>query len=184
MIEVQVESIRVSLINQSRLVVLREIESPRFVTIWIGAFEADAITVGLQDNDVVRPLTHDLICNLIEQLGSSIVHVLISELRDDTFIAELILDTPEGRQSVDARSSDAIAIAVRRELPIYVSDSVMERAGQEPAPDYEPEEVPAEPRPKQGSRNAPGEGGLDIFRNFVESLDLGDLGESKGDDED
>jgi bifunctional DNase/RNase len=175
MIEVQVESIRVSLINQSRLVVLREMESSRFLTIWIGAFEADAITVGLQDNDVVRPLTHDLICNTIEQLGSSIVHVLISDLRDDTFIAELILDTPEGRQSVDARPSDAIAIAVRRELPIYVSESVIEQAGQEPAPDYEPEEVPAEPRPRRGTQTKASEGGLDIFRDFVESLDLDDL---------
>ena len=87
MVEVTVESIRVSLINQNRLVVLREKRSPRYLSIWIGAFEADAITVGLQDDEVPRPLTHDLICNILTQLGAELEQIEILDMRDDTFFS-------------------------------------------------------------------------------------------------
>lgn len=176
MIEVAVESIRVSLINQSRLVVLRQTDSPRYLSIWIGAFEADAITIGLQEADVPRPLTHSLIGNIIAQLGGRLKHILINDLRGDTFFAELHLETEAGSIMVDARPSDAIAVAVRSEVPIFVSDEVMESAGQEPAPEYELEgggENEAEAGAGTGTNDDEPET-LDVFRDFLETLDFGD----------
>ena len=175
MIEVAVESIRVSLINQSRLVVLREKDSARFLSIWIGAFEADAITIGLQEADVPRPLTHSLVGNIIAQLGARLKHILINDLRGDTFFAELHLETEEGDVKVDARPSDAIAVAVRSQVPLFVSEEVMESAGQEPAPEYELEggsETEAEAGSEPSKDEEPES--LDVFRDFLETLDFGD----------
>lgn len=180
MIEVTVQSIRVSLINQNRLVVLSEKDSPRYLSIWIGGFEADAITVGLQGAEVPRPLTHDLMCMIIGELGAELERVEVRDLRDDTFYADLVLTTEGGTLRVDARPSDAIALAVRRGVPIFVSEEVMEQAGQLPAPEHEIE--------TDGEREigeaAGGEedGGLDIFRDFIDSsLDLSDLGQEEDD---
>ncbi|MCB0216890.1 MAG: bifunctional nuclease family protein [Chloroflexi bacterium] len=173
MVEVTVESIRVSLINQNRLVVLREKRSPRYLSIWIGAFEADAITVGLQDDEVPRPLTHDLICNILTQLGAELEQIEILDMRDDTFFAELVLRTEAGEVRIDTRPSDAIAIAVRRAVPIYVSTEVMDRLGQLPAPDVESDEAAegsVTPSPTEEASD------LNLFRDFVDSLDLSDLG--------
>lgn len=175
MVEVSVESIRVSLINQSRLVVLREKHGPRYLSIWIGTFEADAITVGLQEAQVSRPLTHDLLGNLARDLGARIECVRILSLKEDTYFAVLVMDQGGVEHQVDARPSDAIAVAVRQKVPVFVSEEVMEAAGQIPAPEYDgpaarPEaasSAPAEPTDK-----------LDVFRHFVDTLDLSDLGNS------
>ena len=168
MIEVTVESIRVSLINQQRLVVLREGETPRYLPIWIGPFEAEAIQMGLQGTDAGRPLTHDLLRDVIGELGAKASYVLINALRDDTFYARLVL-TLDGRElEIDARPSDAIALAVRLGVSIFVSEDVMERAGQVPAGDYEAAEDEADhgaPRPDE----------LGVFRDFIEGLDLDDI---------
>lgn len=180
MVEVTVESIRVSLINQSRLVVLREKHGPRYLSIWIGAFEADAITVGLQDAQVSRPLTHDLIGNLARDLGARVECVRIVSLKEDTYFAELVLDLAGEERCVDARPSDAIAVAVRRKVPVFVSEAVMESAGQIPAPEYDGPAARGGARPS--SRPAPADANdkLDVFRNFVDSLDLSDLGKISG----
>lgn len=175
MVEVSVESIRVSLINQSRLVVLREKHGPRYLSIWIGSFEADAITVGLQEAQVSRPLTHDLLGNLARDLGARIECVRILSLKEDTYFAELVMDQGGVERQVDARPSDAIAVAVRQKVPVFVSEEVMEAAGQVPAPEYDgpaarpaaASSSPAEPTDK-----------LDVFRHFVDTLDLSDLGNS------
>jgi len=166
MVEVSVESIRVSLINQQRLVVLRENDSQRYLPIWIGPFEAEAIQMGLQRTDAGRPLTHDLLGNVIEQLGGRLVHVHVLDLRDDTFFAVLVVDVGERRVEIDARPSDAIALAVRGEVPIYVAEDVMDKAGQVPARDIEPED-------EEGGGLAEGDRDtLGLFRDFVEGLDL------------
>lgn len=170
MIEVRVESIRVSLINQERLVVLRENESPRFLPIWIGPFEADAIQMGLQRTDAGRPLTHDLLRNVIAELGGRLVQVQVSELRDQTFYAVLAVDLDGRRIEIDARPSDAIALAVRMEVPIFVADEVMESAGQVAsegdADEADGADGPADDHPEGDS--------LDIFRDFVDGLALDD----------
>ena len=92
MVEVKVESIRVSLINQQRLVVLREVDAQRYLPIWIGSFEAEAITMGLQGTEIQRPLTHDLLRGAIDQLGATIQRIVVSSLRDETFFATIVLD--------------------------------------------------------------------------------------------
>jgi bifunctional DNase/RNase len=171
MIEVTVESIRVSLINQSRLVVLRETGSPRFLPIWIGPFEAEAITLGLQGAEVPRPLTHDLLRATLEQLGASVSYVFISDLKEDTYFARIVLDARGEQIEVDSRTSDAIALAVRVTAPIYVSEEVMDKAGQLPAMDYEAggDEAPAGHAPGTESDD-----GLTVFREFFENLDVSD----------
>lgn len=166
MVEVAVESIRVGLINQQRLVVLRENDSPRYLPIWIGPFEAEAITMGLQGTDAGRPLTHDLLRNVLEQLGAEAQHVHINALQDETFFARVVLRMDEERLEVDARPSDAIALAVRLDVPIFVDDDVMDRAGQLPASEFE--EGDAKPAES-------GADDLDLFRDFIESIDMDDI---------
>ena len=115
MVEVTIDSVRVSLMSQHRIVVLKETDSTRFLPIWIGPFEADAITIELQSVEVARPLTHDLLKATIEQLGAEILEVSITDLRNDTFYAEITLRLERHAASRStARPSDAIALAVAR----------------------------------------------------------------------
>ena len=169
MIEVTVESIRVSLINQSRLVVLREAASPRFLPIWIGPFEAEAITMGLQGAEVPRPLTHDLLKSVLEHLDATVTHVVISDLKDDTYFARIVLAAGGREVEVDSRTSDAIALAVRVAAPIYVADEVMDRVGQLPAMDDEAAGADDSPAGRAGGE---GDDGLSLFRDFFENLDV------------
>lgn len=112
--EMDIDSIRVSLMNYQRVVILKERESDRYLPIWIGSPEADAIAVKLQDVSVPRPLTHDLLGSVISTLGAEVVHVVVSDLNNDTFYAKLVLNGVGGTQTeVDCRPSDAIAISVR-----------------------------------------------------------------------
>ncbi len=166
MIEVTVESIRVSLVNSHRLVVLRETDSPRYLPIWIGNFEAEAITMGLRRDEVPRPMTHDLLSLAIRSLGASVKHICVSDLRDDTFHAQIVLEQRGRRIEIDSRSSDAIALAVRLDVPIFVSEHVMDQAGQVPAAEYV----------EQAAPRAPEGDSLEVFRDFFDSLDLGEVG--------
>ena len=114
MLEMVIDSIRVSLMNYQRVVVLKQRGSDRFLPIWIGSPEADAIAVKLQDVAVPRPLTHDLLGSVISTLGASVDHVVVTDLTNDTFYAKLVLSlTGGGQTEVDCRPSDAIAVAVR-----------------------------------------------------------------------
>lgn len=165
MVEVSIDSVRVSLVSQHRIVVLKDPEE-RFLPIWIGPFEADAITIALQGSDVARPLTHDLMRNIISEAGAVASHILVSELRDDIFFARIVLDVDGRHVEVDSRPSDAIALAVRLKCPIYVSDSVMDKASITPSRSIEmvsPEEAEK----------------LSAFRDLIEDLDLSDLDSSE-----
>jgi bifunctional DNase/RNase len=166
MIEVTVESVRISLINQQRLVVLRETNGPRYLPIWIGPFEAEAITMGLHKTEVLRPMTHDLLLGVVGQLGGTVERIHISDLQDETFYARIMVTLNDRQLEVDSRPSDAIALAVRAEVPITVSEDVMDRAGQVPTPG-------------DSSNGEDGESAADqlqVFRDFIEELDL-DLGD-------
>ncbi|KAA3658672.1 MAG: bifunctional nuclease family protein [Chloroflexi bacterium] len=168
MIEVAVDSIRISLVSQHRIVVLKETDSERQLPIWIGPYEADAITIELQDVEVARPVTHDLLKNVIETLGGKVSHVLIKALNDGVFYASLFVDINGELKEIDSRSSDAIALAVRVKVPIFVDESVMGEVGVLPEPDILQEE-PAEGKEEEEE--------LDVFSNFVDSLDLDDFEE-------
>lgn len=129
MISVIIDSIRVDLRNQQQVVVLKEELEEHYLPIWIGPAEADAIAIKLQGLSVPRPLTHDLVCSVIEYLGAKVDSVVIAELRNDIFYAEIILKVDGEELQVDSRPSDALALAVRTQSPIFVEESVLDAAG-------------------------------------------------------
>jgi len=171
--EMSIESIRLSLMNYQRVVILRERDADRYLPIWIGPAEAEAIAVRLQDVAVARPLTHDLLRNTIEQMGGKVSYILVNGLENDTFFATIVLDVNGQTMEIDSRPSDAIALAVRVEAPIFAEESVLERAGvllDEDSQDGE-EDHP------EGSRAVdPAElERLGAFKDFIEGLDLSDF---------
>lgn len=130
MIEMTIESIRVSLVNYQRVVMLKEKTTLRYLPIWIGSAEAQAIAIRLQEGiQVQRPMTHDLLATAIEVLGANVDHVIVSDLKNDTFYAKILLNIGENQVEIDSRPSDALALAVRVDVPIYADDSVLDKAG-------------------------------------------------------
>jgi len=164
MIKVTIDSVRASLLSQHRVVVLKEEGMERYLAIWIGPYEADAITIKKQDIEIARPLTHDLLRQSIEKLGAQVSHVLVNDLQDDTFYARVVMDRNGERIELDSRPSDAIALAVRVQAPIFVDETVMERAGVVPEEEIDLDEI----TPEEEAQLAP-------YKDFIEGLDLGDL---------
>ena len=160
MIEVKVDSIRASLMSEHRVVILKDLNAERFLPIWIGRYEAEAIAIRLQDVEVPRPLTHDLLNNAIGELGGEISHIIVTDLRNDTFFARITVNMNGQSVEIDSRPSDAIALAVRANATIYVEEDVMARAGIEPETDIT-EDVDDDE--------------LSAFRDFINTLDLDDL---------
>lgn len=180
MIEVIIDSIRVSLMTQHRVVILKDQNTERYLPIWIGPFEADAITYELQDVAQQRPFTHDLIKTIIRELGGRVVHILVNDLRNDVFYARLVIEV-DGRQiEIDSRPSDAIAVAVRVKAPIYVAEHVLERAGIEPDEDVE-KEITEQSSERKDTTDGVDERKLSAFADFVNSLNLDDLDEDDDD---
>jgi len=156
MIEVTIDSIRASLMSQHRVVILKDVDSERYLPIWIGPFEAEAITLELQQVELTRPLTHDLLQAVITGMGGRVSHVLVNDLHDDTFYARIVLDNNGQALEIDSRPSDSIALAVRAKAPIFVAESVMDRAAI---------------MPDEGI-SCSDEKKLAVFRDFVDTLDL------------
>lgn len=161
MVEVEIDSIRVSLMSEHRVVVLKTLEQELYLPIWIGPYEAEAIAIRLKGVDISRPLTHDLLNNVIGEMGGDISHILVNDLRDDTFYAVISVEVNGRLLEIDSRPSDAIALAVRAGARIFVDEGVLEQAS------ITPEEDIAEENGEQGD--------LSAFRDFVEGLDLDDL---------
>jgi bifunctional DNase/RNase len=161
--------------NYKRVVMLKEKTAQRYLPIWIGHFEADAIAIPMQNVPVSRPLTHDLLGSVIAALGGKVTQVVINELADETFFAKLIVDADGRHVEVDSRPSDAIALAIRAKVPIFVEDAVLDQAGMVFESENEAEEVAtADARPAPGE--TVDESKLGVFKEFIETLDLGDLG--------
>ena len=118
-------------------ILLKEVEGKKRLPIIIGAFEAQAIALEIEGIKPPRPLTHDLLKQLTDSLGATVLEIVIDELRDNTFYAKIILEVSGFSQELDARPSDAIALAVRTQAPIYVSETVMEAAAFIPSDDSE-----------------------------------------------
>lgn len=172
MVEVTIDSIRVSLMSQHRVVILKDVDSDRYLPIWIGPFEAEAITVTLQEVEVPRPLTHDLLKNVITTMGGVVERIVVSELRDEVFYARIVMEANGKHLEIDSRPSDALALAVRLHVPVYIEEAVMEKAAVLPEDEVETEgAVPAGEPDK-----------LDAFTDFVDSLDLDDLEGSEGEE--
>ena len=173
MIEMTVESVRINLATQQRVVILKSTQQERYLFIWIAHPEAYAIAVELQGTTSPRPLTHDLLKNVITELGAKIVSVVISDLIDEIYYARIILDVEGRHVEIDSRPSDAIALAVRTKAPIYVEESVLDRGGVA----LEQSEEQSLPRPKSESQEEEPDN-LDAYRDFINSLDvLDDFGE-------
>lgn len=175
MIKVNIDSIRVSLMSQLRVVILKDPNSGRYLPIFIGPCEAEAIALKLQGQTIERPLTHDLLKSVISELGGEVRHIIVNDLRQDTFYAQIVVELNGQSLEIDSRPSDAIALAVRLDVPIFVEDTVMDRASITPD-----EEVESEASETSEGGDTPGR--LSIFEDFVESLDLDDLDSEENDE--
>lgn len=157
LIEMTVESVRVHMLSTQHVVILQDLERERFLPIWIGPWEANAIAMKLQGLTPERPLTHDLFAGVLKELGATIREVVIADLADETFHALILLDAGGRLHEIDSRPSDALALAVRTGVRIFAAESVLERAG-----------VQAEREKGTGEQDER----LSIFRDFVNSLDI------------
>ena len=179
MVQMVIDSIRVSLMNYQRVVILRVKDSDRYLPIWIGPSEADSIALKLQDVSVPRPLTHDLLRSVITSLGATVQHIVVSELSNDTFFAKIVMQHNGTTMEVDSRPSDAIALAVRTESPIFVEDAVLQKAGVHMDMKTGKPIVPGEdgeaPRPLREEELK----SLSAFTDFIDTLNLEDLGKSE-----
>jgi bifunctional DNase/RNase len=180
MIEMLIDSIRVSLMNYQRVVILKEKDSDRYLPIWIGPAEADAIAVKLQDVTVPRPLTHDLLRSVIDVLGANISSIVVSELKNDTFFAKIILSVDGAQMEVDSRPSDALALAVRANVPIFAEEIVLDKAGimldketGKPIPEMEAGEVGSKKPSEEELKK------MSAFYDFINTLDLEDFDKRK-----
>lgn len=149
-----VESVRINLMNQTRVVLLKDSKIERYLLIWIGETEAYAIASEMQGARYERPLTHDLLFTIVERLGAKVTQVEINNLESDVFYALVTLQHGETTLQIDARPSDAIALAVRAEAPIFVDEDVLAQAA-----------VSVSTEPEDDDK-------LGIFRDFVNQLDF------------
>jgi len=156
LIEVEIDSVRVSLTNQQRIVILKQVNAERYLPIWIGLYEAEAITIALQEIQVARPQTHDLLKTLIQTLNARLIQVEVVSLSDDVFYGNLILDVDGDHRQVDCRPSDALALAARMRVPIMISEDVIQEELEEQ--------------------------NLEVFEDFLQNFDLDNL--ASNDDED
>jgi bifunctional DNase/RNase len=190
LVEMVVESVRVHMLSNRHVVILKDVEGTRYLPIWIGAWEASAIAMRLQGLAAERPLTHDLFSTTLDQLGARLERVVISELAEETYHARIYIERDGLAVEVDARPSDALALAVRGEVPIFAAESVLEQAALGGDPDVDETEgdedvdegttgLGAGTRPPPRRRlplERVGEGSADprlnMFRDFVNSLDV------------
>ena len=194
LVEMVVESVRVHMLSNRHVVILKDAEGSRYLPIWIGAWEASAIAMRLQGLTAERPLTHDLFAKTLELLAVRIDRVVISELADETYHARLYLERDGVEVEVDARPSDALALAVRSEVPIFAAEAVLEQAalgGDPDADEAEADEDATEGGPADLAGQGPGGGTgrrrriplervgegiadprLNMFRDFINSLDI------------
>ena len=181
MIEMTIDSIRVSLINYLRVVMLKEKMTDRYLPIWIGPAEADAIAVKLQGVTVPRPLTHDLLRTVIQTLGATINSIIVSDLRNDTFFAKIIFDVDGRQMEIDSRPSDALALAVRAEVPIYAEEAVLDKAGilldKETGKPFPQEREKGKAGDKEVSEEELKK--MSAFYDFINTLDLEDFNKRK-----
>ena len=188
MIEVTIDSVRVNLMSPQRLVILREVGADRYLPIWVGQYEAEAITVALQEVEMVRPLTHDLLKNVFTTFNAKIKRIEIVALKEDIFYGNIVAEVNGQETNVDSRPSDAIALAVRAHVPILVDESVIQTAGITPEADVDAtggsavqKPSPARPAPPVGEVSKER---LSVFEDFLGKLDLDRLDKDRPEGED
>ena len=165
-VEVRVNGLILENKTQQNIVILREIEGERILPIWIGPGEAHAIRRLLSDEPFPRPLTHDLLCLVVEGLRAKITRVVISDLRDNTFFASVFIERDAEVLSLDARPSDSVAIALRAKAPIYANEKLLQpppTADEEASGEEPPRELTEEEKAEQ-------------LRRYLEKLNPEDFG--------
>jgi bifunctional DNase/RNase len=153
--QMKVDKLGIDLLTHDPVVILKDLEGKRYLPILIGPFEATAIMLALEGQTVPRPLSHDLMRMLLETLQARLEHNVIHDIKDSTFFAKLVVRTNGEVQEVDARPSDGIALALRMQAPIYVSDKIVL---EETVPDKKTEQED-----------------MQRFKRFIEELKPGDF---------
>jgi uncharacterized protein len=184
MVEVVIDSIRVSLISQQRIVILREVDADRYLPIWIGIYEAEAIALALQDVEVARPLTWDLLKDVFTILDARILRVEVISLHDDTYYGNIVAEVDGRTLNIDSRPSDAIALAVRAHVPILVSRPILDSVGVIPEADLQDASNNKDTKIEPASLEI-NEDNLSVFEDFLENLEIDDKdeGDQEADDE-
>jgi len=174
LVEMTVESVRVHMLSSRHVVILKDTDRERYLPIWIGPWEASSIAMRLQGLESERPLTHDLFTSALDVLGVTVERVIIAALADETYHARLVLDRDGTLFEVDARPSDALALAVRTGSRIYAALDVLEQAAlgadSELTIGDEEEDIGSPLESLGGTGVDPR---LDMFRDFINSLDRG-----------
>jgi bifunctional DNase/RNase len=183
MVEVVIDSIRVSLISQQRIVILREVDADRYLPIWIGIYEAEAIALALQDVEVARPLTWDLLKNIFSIMDARILRVEVTSLHDDTYYGNIVVEVDGRKLDIDSRPSDAIALAVRAHVPILVARPILDSVGVTPEEDMQETAKDVNQQTKTPSSEI-NEENLSVFEDFLENLNIDDedTGDLEGDE--
>jgi hypothetical protein len=154
--EMLIYGVSFDLVGKQPIVLLKTADGNKFLPIWIGHPEAAAILMKLQSQAPPRPMTHDLLSDMLEQLGAQIVRITVTELRENTFYAQITLQQDGGEIEIDSRPSDAIALAIRAEAPIFAADRVIE----ESAIEFEGEEIDQDRLDEEVAK----------FRNFLDEV--------------
>ena len=168
--EMVIYGVSFDMVGKQPIVLLKAVESNKFLPIWIGHPEAAAILMKLQSQSVPRPMTHDLLSDMLEQLGAQVVRITVTELRENTFYAQITVTQDGTEIEVDSRPSDAIALAIRAEAPIFAADRVIE----ESAIEFEGEEVDPEQLEAEVAR----------FKHFLDEVTPDQFAEVEGEEED
>jgi bifunctional DNase/RNase len=169
--EMQVYGVSFDLVGKQPIVLLKTVDGNRFLPIWIGHPEAAAILMKLQNASTPRPMTHDLVTDILGQLDAQVTRVAVVELRENTFYAQVTIQQDGSEIEVDSRPSDAIALAVRTAAPIFVADEVIDESGIEFEGDGEPANEEIELKVSQ-------------FREQLDTLTPDDFASGLEDDED
>ena len=159
LIEMAIKGLMIDQVTSTPIIVLRDKDATKVLEIWVGVFEANAIALQIENVTTARPMTHDLLRNVIHDLKADIQKIVVSDLKDNTFYALIYLVVNGEAMAIDARPSDAIALALRARAPIYVEDSVIDNAK---TVDFAPEK-----------------GDSERLQKWLESLDPDDMGKYK-----
>jgi bifunctional DNase/RNase len=153
MVEMVIYGVSFDLVGKQPIVLLKTADGNRFLPIWIGHPEAAAILMKLQNASTPRPMTHDLVTEILGQLNAEVIRITVTELRENTFFAQITVQQDGSEVEIDSRPSDAIALAIRSDAPIYAAESVIE----ESAIEFEGEEINEEEM-------------VDEFKKFLENV--------------
>jgi bifunctional DNase/RNase len=173
MIEVVIDSIRVSLMSQQRVVILKELNSDRYLPIMVGIYEAEHLTLALQAVEVARPLTYDLFFNILDTLNAEVTHVEVVSLNEETYFGNIVISISGTIHNIDSRPSDAMNLAIRMGAPIFVAEEVLDEAG------LIPEENLSEVAPDEELDNER----LSVFENYLDQISPESPEEKPDDDE-